>query len=48
MVEILKPSNKSFSSLNFVQKSPREQMSYLPPEWSYGARKFYMVEILHL
>ncbi len=31
---IKKASNKSCSELNFVQKSPRARMSYLPAEWS--------------
>ncbi len=37
-----KPSNKSCSALNFVQKSLSS------PRVELGAQKFYMVEILHL
>ncbi len=37
-----KPSNKSCSALNFVQKSPSSTRVEL------GAQKFYLVEILHL
>ncbi len=37
-----KPSNKSCSALNFVQKSTSS------PRVEVGAQKFYMVEVLHL
>ncbi len=43
---IKKASNKSCSELNFVQKSPWAHMSIPPPEWSKGAQKIDMVEIL--
>ncbi len=41
MVEILKPSNKSCSSLNFVQKSPRGQMSIFPRSRARGTKILY-------
>ncbi len=40
MVEILKPSNKSWSSLNFVQKSLRGQMSIFPQNGAKGLENF--------
>ncbi len=41
MVEILKPSNKSCSSLNFAQKSPLRQMSIFPGVELGGSKILY-------
>ncbi len=40
MVEMLKPSNKSCSALNFVQKSPGGQMSIFPRSAARGLENF--------